>query len=342
MCEKSNRVKYSVIIPIYNAEKTLKRCIQSLLLQVKNSIEVILVNDGSTDGSAHICRDSMEKKPENVVYIEQTNGGVSSARNRGLDVAKGKFVLFVDSDDYVFDNYFSLIDEAIDQTHADLIQFSYATEVDGKRTMSLYKPFCTLEQATYEEEICKAVCTKTINSPCFKVFRKNIIDNNSIRFDERLSIGEDKLFVLRYALCAHSYAVSGKVAYIVTIDNTKSLSRNVEKDYSQQFRILEDEIKTAVVNAEVSDSFKKKLLQTLNFLNCCGIYHEAKLLHQKKVKWIQRTKKLREKCNVVNDNGWEYPLTLYWRLITFPVRHKMYVVIDMLAWGLVHGIIKRR
>ena len=100
----SNR--FSVIIPVYNAGKTLQHCVDSLLLQKCEDVEIILVNDGSQDGSAAICR-SYAARYSAVRYLEKSNGGVSSARNAGLDAAQGRYVLFVDSDDYVPGSLFS-------------------------------------------------------------------------------------------------------------------------------------------------------------------------------------------------------------------------------------------
>ena len=93
-------IRYSVIIPVFNAEKTLRRCVDSLLDQERDDIEIILVNDGSKDGSLDICN-AYQRGHSCVRVIDKENGGVSSARNAGLDAAKGTCVVFVDSDDYV-------------------------------------------------------------------------------------------------------------------------------------------------------------------------------------------------------------------------------------------------
>ena len=94
--------KYSVIIPVYNAEKTLRRCVDSVLNQNYGDMELLLINDGSTDGSLDICNGYRSFSPQ-VRVIDKTNGGVSSARNAGLGIAEGEYILFVDSDDYVSD-----------------------------------------------------------------------------------------------------------------------------------------------------------------------------------------------------------------------------------------------
>lgn len=342
MCEKSCRIKYSVIVPIYKSERTLERCVRSLLSQERRDVEIILVNDGSPDSSEKLCR-NFKEQASCVIYLEKSNGGVSSARNMGLDVATGEFILFVDSDDYVPADFFSLLDETIGLTRADLIQFSHATESRGRLDKTIFKPLFVSDSSLYEDVICDAVCRKNINSPCGKVFRRSIIETDGIRFDERLSIGEDRLFIIRYALLAHSYAVSEKIAYVVVVDNLQSLSRDISRDYTKQFEILNDELNEVAVNSKVSDSFKNKLLQAFNFGMCRGVYHDAKLLHQRHVPWHKRIRLLRKACNKINDNSVVgYPKTRYCRLIVFPVRYRMCIAIDFLAWCLVHGVVKRR
>src|SRR5690606_27273688 len=97
--------KVSVIIPVYNAEKYLRECIDSVLAQTFDDFELLLINDGSTDGSGKIC-DEYAQKDARVKVFHKENGGVSSARNLGLDNAKGEWITFIDSDDWIGENYF--------------------------------------------------------------------------------------------------------------------------------------------------------------------------------------------------------------------------------------------
>ena len=113
----------SVIVPVYNAEKTLRRCVDSLLSQDFPDAEIILINDGSTDASDELCR-GYQAADARIVYRKKENGGVSSARNAGLDLATGTYITFVDSDDYVEPDYFQTILELIEQSNPDWIQFS--------------------------------------------------------------------------------------------------------------------------------------------------------------------------------------------------------------------------
>ncbi len=114
----------SIIIPVYNVEKYLKRCMESVLRQTYRNFEVILVDDGSTDKSLDICKE-YEKKDERIKVIHKKNGGLSSARNSGLNVMKGSLFTFIDSDDWVEEKYVESLVKAILENNADIAQCSY-------------------------------------------------------------------------------------------------------------------------------------------------------------------------------------------------------------------------
>ena len=105
-------VKYSVIIPVYNAAETLPRCLDSLVPQLREDTELLIINDGSTDQTETVCTSFAQKYPQ-IRAFSKDNGGVSSARNVGLDNARGEYVLFVDADDAVREDYFSVLDDAL-------------------------------------------------------------------------------------------------------------------------------------------------------------------------------------------------------------------------------------
>ena len=122
-------MKYSIIIPVYNSEKTIKRSIESIASQKRTDVEIIIINDGSTDMSESIYN-KMQNKYNNITYIYKENGGVSSARNLGLSVAKGKYVMFIDSDDYVDSKCFEVFD-SYTISNADYYQFAFSIEANG-------------------------------------------------------------------------------------------------------------------------------------------------------------------------------------------------------------------
>ena len=118
-------IKVSVIVPIYNVEKQLAKCLDSLLNQTLKDIQIILVNDGSEDSSAEIAKKYVVKDPDRVLYFEKENGGLSDARNYGLKYATGEYISFVDSDDYITENLYTDLLPYMEQKY-DMIKFKIA------------------------------------------------------------------------------------------------------------------------------------------------------------------------------------------------------------------------
>ena len=122
--------KVSVIVPVYNVEKYLERCVESLLSQTFTDHEIILVDDGSKDNSGILC-DDLKKRDDRIRVFHKENGGLSDARNYGVDNAKGEYIAFVDSDDYVSKDYLSLLVSGIENCGADVFQVGYYNVVNG-------------------------------------------------------------------------------------------------------------------------------------------------------------------------------------------------------------------
>lgn len=185
----------SVIIPIYNAEKTLKRCIDSLLNQTYSNLELLLIDDGSTDNSNKICK-KFSLIDKRVKYLKKDNGGVSSARNMGLKVATGDFIAFVDSDDYVEENMFELLINNLISNKADIAICNLFYEDINKKIIYRFDHKNSMFDKTDYPEL--SYYKKCISGyVCNKLYSKKIIynDNNSfIRFNTDITIAEDDLF----------------------------------------------------------------------------------------------------------------------------------------------------
>lgn len=205
--------KLSVIIPIYNGEKYLPECLESLAAQsIFGSMQVILVNDGSTDGSGRICSDFAAVN-RNAVFIDRQNGGVSAARNAGLDAAEGEYIGFIDSDDTVAPDYYERLLNAADENGCDMA-FGGMT-FDRKEGRREAPAFCESGMIIEREDIPKMFAGKMLrdgnqNSVWSKVLRKNVIQANHIRFPVGIKIAEDKLFVLEFLkYCQRAVCVDG-------------------------------------------------------------------------------------------------------------------------------------
>lgn len=192
---------FSIIIPVYNVELYLNKCIKSVLSQSYENFELILVDDGSKDGSGRIC-DEYSSVDRRVKVIHKQNAGVSAARNTGLDKARGKYVCFVDSDDWVECNY---LQTALDNIEGWEILFFGSTwhyEDGGVRSLCI-------KSAEYSEEKDKAIYHLLENDVDInyfgftwnKIFRRDIIERYHIRFVKGLAISEDEVFTLAYCNC---------------------------------------------------------------------------------------------------------------------------------------------
>lgn len=202
----------SVIVPIYNAEQTLARCLDSLLQQSFKDFELILVNDGSTDTSGHICRQYAATHTF-VSIIDQANHGVSAARNAGIDIAQGEFITFVDADDEVTPQHLATF-MALSPSHD--LRIQSLRQIDSQGTTRL----TTLTEKHYTDPdgmaqmVIEAYLRDIPISACNSLFRRDIIQTHHLRFDERMRVCEDVDFVIRYLLHSHSVYATSAANYI--------------------------------------------------------------------------------------------------------------------------------
>lgn len=328
--------KYSIIIPIYNAENTLERCLNSLLSQDRTDTEIILVDDGSTDLSGSLCK-QYERNYQQIKYIRQNNSGVSAARNNGLSAATGQYILFVDSDDYVSGEYFSQIDQLLGLHDTDLIIFSRYDCKNGDIAEIKYEPFFTDEPKELYNKISDLMCRKIINGPVTKVYKREIIDYYQVHFPVGAFIAEDRAFNIKYALHIKSLRVVGSPLYYVSLDNGESLSRKKKENFNGQTEIVRNDINEAIANSDLPDEKKQYFVDALNFGECRVVYTYAKMYWQANDKRSDRIKKIKQLCKEINARHDSYPKTRYCRLITLPVRFELAWVIDVMAWKLTHS-----
>lgn len=215
----------SVIIPVYNAEATLKKCVDSVLKQHFTDFEVILVDDGSKDGSCQICEE-FARKDSRVTVIHKENGGVSSARNRGLDIAKGKWVTFVDSDDYLGNKFLPNEELKSDIVFGSYLNVIDACEVGGFSSKVMREAFLGAVVARYGNDT-------ILRGPCAKWFRRDLIGD--IRFPEDMKVGEDTCFVWQYLSHCQTYVVLPQSTYYVRLSAMTSEQKyGMKVDYAVQ------------------------------------------------------------------------------------------------------------
>lgn len=206
----------SVIVPIYNVEKYLHKCIESILNQTLSNIEVILVNDGSTDKCLEIIN-SYSKKDERIKVINKANGGQSSARNMGLDIARGKYIGFVDSDDWLHYDMYENLYEAIEKSNADICvcgREAYSEEGKIGYQNKLDDELIDLDKYDIKDYVTNKLFYKHTVVVWNKIYKKDIINKNNIRFEDVSYVGsEDALFNYQYLMHTKKIKAIDKIGY---------------------------------------------------------------------------------------------------------------------------------
>lgn len=222
----------SVIIPVYKAEKYLSRCIASLLAQSFTAFELLLIDDGSPDNSGKICHDWAERDCR-IRVLHQTNAGVSAARNKGLDEAKGAYIVFVDSDDYVGTDYLKhLYEERPLNLDSIVVQgFTVVSEqADRQYTTSFIPSVYTgrdVRELFLNDEM------RDMRGPVAKLFSRVLIERLGLRFPAEISFGEDTIFNFQYLFHCRQVVVGSHVDYVYC-DVPGSLTKRLN-DFASEY-----------------------------------------------------------------------------------------------------------
>lgn len=222
----------SILLPVYNVEKFLEKCIVSILNQTYTNFELILVNDGSTDSSLEICR-RMEKQDSRIRVVDKPNGGLSSARNAGLEAAQGEYILFLDSDDWIEPDMLECLYSLMTEHHADLSVCNFYAELpngEERRCETLHlkeEPYVT----DHISEVIE-ILEKAIKFPYSwnRLYRMSIIRAYGIRFEEFFVTGQDLDFNLKYVQHAGTCVLTDKPYYHYINHGTGSLCARYKKD----------------------------------------------------------------------------------------------------------------
>lgn len=204
----------SVIVPVYNTERYVARCIRSILAQTCTNLELILVDDGSVDGSGAIC-DSFAAADPRVRVFHKENGGVSSARNFGLAKAEGEFVSFIDSDDWIAPYTYEKAVDAARKNSVNLVQYNFCYLVDG-RIREVKKRFNKEGVYNLPADFRKHYNTGW-NSVCMKLIRRSFLEENDLRFFDWSYQSEDQAFCfMMFSYLEKFYCVSDVCYFIVS------------------------------------------------------------------------------------------------------------------------------
>lgn len=227
--------KLSVIIPTYNAENNIKRCIESILNQNIQDLEILVINDGSTDNSSEIINEYVKQNPEKITYYEKVNTGVADTRNFGIAKAKGKYILFVDSDDYIKQGLLEELQKYVKQD-IDIIKFKLerVNEKDDILKKVDGAVFDKCDGQTAFNMLCFS--DVLLDSPCVYIFKKELFELNNLKFKintEHEDFGLIPLIILKAksVISINTYGY----CYLQTND---SITRN--EDYSKTLKKFND------------------------------------------------------------------------------------------------------
>ena len=254
------QIKYSIIVPIFNSERTIASCMRSVLDSQREDVELILVDNASTDQTPSIISEVIRQQwTSKITYCYEGTGGVSSARNAGLDKATGEYVIFLDSDDELSEDFFEVLDKLGKE---ELVIYLMQMDEDTKPN----KTFTELAgEAVFEKKLVSLLRAGFLHSASNKRFKRDIIEREHLRFDEKLSIGEDFLFSMRYCVNCGSVALINQYLYKVSSENMHSLSRgyrpNLTKQLVRLYKLQEEVLQGCTLSEEV----KAELLREMDY-----------------------------------------------------------------------------
>ncbi len=237
-------IKLSVIIPAYNVEDYIEVCLDSILAQTFDNFEVIIIDDGSTDSTPHIC-DQYVGKDKRITVIHQPNRGVSAARNLGIEKAVGEYIIFFDADDFAENYTFEQVCAFANENKADAVIYGYHRYKDGNVTQTCPPIF---DEGIYEgNKIISDLLSRFVgisfdginrwlhgesdgfyveNPALWRILvSRQIIEDNHLRFNEQLKVGEDTVFISDYLSCSKRCYVTSKCFYYLVLRESSTISR---------------------------------------------------------------------------------------------------------------------
>lgn len=302
---KANIKEISIIIPVFNVEGLLRVCIESVLRQSFTDFELILINDGSTDKSGTICQE-YASRDSRIIYLNKSNGGVSSARNMGLENVSGKWVCFIDSDDFVSKDFLLHLYNHIEPNVDKQFIIGGAQYVDrfGHNLDRVIKyPEIVLKNKDCAQSF--TVYDLLYIGPWSKLYNRKIVENNKIRFPPDVSYAEDLLFMTEYLYYVNHVIYSSSINYNFRVWSSTSLSNRIfsfKKEYAcfVYFKNIKYKL---IEHFDFKEEVKVRLIR-----------HQTVILRRAIYGLYRSNKSTKERINILsNIIGNEYPNILcYW------------------------------
>lgn len=335
--------KVSIIVPVYNVEKYLERCLESLINQTYRNIEILIVNDGSTDNSKKIC-EKYKEMDSRIRLINKKNQGLGMARNTGLEYITGKYVLFVDSDDYVERNLVELVYKIAEENNCDFVRFhNYREDITTGEKKIRKSP---LEEGFYSKEDIKqkillpiigVLPNQTGNdfvgmSVWRNLYRASVIRKENLKFvSEREFISEDVIFNISFFdVSSRAYVINIPLYHYIVNDN--SLTAIYKKDRFDKEVIMYKKIESIVKEKNFSDDSLVRASRT--FLDRTRMCLRQEF-SRKNISLKDQRQSIIKICSneMLTDIINIYPLkkmNIEYRFILFLIKNKMYIAMKIL------------
>lgn len=272
-------IKLTVIIPVYNCEKHIKKCIDSIIPQLEEDYELLLINDGSKDSSRSIIEEYHNKYPELIRVINKENEGVALTRNLGIREARGEFLCFIDNDDYIEDNYFKEYVSVIEASDYDVVIGGYKRVGDNSTKFFVHP----INSDWYKF---------TVLAPWAKIFRKQFLLENEIYFWD-YKTGEDVYFNLKIFACTNKIYIINNIGYNWYY-NERSVSNTIQKGFNKSIDIIKLLDKVSSIGKDKDQFFQyfytRYIVWYLLFSGRTATKEDFILEYKKTSVWMQKKK----------------------------------------------------
>lgn len=299
----------SIIVPVYNTESYLEKCLDSILAQTYKNIEIIIIDDGSTDNSYKILQE-FQNKDKRIVLLQQKNSGQGVARNKGIEVSKGKYIFFVDSDDRVTENMVEEMALEIEKTNSDFSSFLIAFE--DSKSQKIYKEKFDNRILKNEEIYQNVLEIKDIFTvPWNKIYKRKFLVDNEIYFP-KIKKNEDMLFVHKLAFFSNKCSFNNKIFYYAWM-REGSTSRNItEENINTVLELLLEEKRFLIKNS-CFERFKLPY----------EVFYVRVVLNVLLQSLFHKSKRIKEIKNIIKNSDFNKYLLKLEVIKKLPIKHKI-------------------
>ncbi|MGE8034304.1 glycosyltransferase family 2 protein [Lysinibacillus sp. NPDC093692] len=313
-----SEILVTVIIPVYNAAPYLKKCLASICQQTLKLIEIIAINDGSTDDSLSILH-QLALQDQRIIIHNQSNGGVSHARNIGINEARGQYVTFVDADDWIEPSMLERLYSAIQETETEIAKCDVF--VDGKNDGNRLNYPSTANELFDSQKCLHLLFTefheKHFGFACCKLYSKAFLDQFGIRFEEDMNFSEDVLFITKAITKSKTICYVPQQLYHYNVLPQQSLTRSYRKNEREKYDVIYERIRETLVAENIFTSIET----SFNGYVFSGLVNLTLHMQSSPYKGLDLLKEIKEEIVSFVD---DYPYVLEINPIKFSLKKKLY------------------